>query len=169
MKELMKPKIISAIVDILPETILELKASRVSTSSKVNYSVRFLIDSFVVHPNTTPISYQFKAVLRVYDSIGDPVSQLLVVSPDSIFESNSSKKLINTRNYYSIVYDEYDASGRYVINTRPDVTPFFSGSFNLPNAFDYSLIPDVDMIKICKRKILEIRKMVKQLKESGRL
>ena len=92
----MRPKIIKAITDILPQTIDELKNLDFCTSGKAAYYIRLAIDSIVVsnEQTTLPVeigsiphytfsfTYSFHAALVVFDSLGKSITMLQLVSGD---------------------------------------------------------------------------------------
>ena len=107
-KELMRPKLIQAVTDILPQTIDELKDREFCTSGKASYYVRLFIDSLVINNQQTSLpveigtiphytfsfNYSFYAALIVSDSLKKPVSLLQLVSSE---ETMNYSKQFNVR------------------------------------------------------------------------
>jgi len=171
--ELKTPKLMRAITDILPKTMLELKDHDLCSSCKAEYIVKFIIDSMSTDASTIPASYRFKATLRVFDSSGSPVSQLLIISPQETFETSSTPPLKNkSQKEYTIeTMNMYDESGTILVGSIPVTmaTPAFDNFDFIQNSNRYPLISRTDLVNICKKKILEIKRMLEKLSESGQL
>lgn len=154
----MDSKIIKVVTEILPKTIDELKNMGFCTDGKAAYYVFLIVDSLSVNPT----GYSFHAALRIYDSLGKAISDLRLISSDEIFYSQRSIKTSPTNNYYTEAEYTYTAApdqyGNYqrIQNVRKP-PPVWKNDF-----INYSFI-DVDILNVCKSKLLELRKLLKEL------
>ena len=154
-EEWMKPKIIRAVTDILPKTIDELKDRDFCIAGKAAYYVFLIVDSFSINQ----ASYSFHAALRTYDSLGKLIADLRLISPEEIF--NLQRPItIGPTNYYSTaeyVYspapDQYGNFQRTENNSPPP--PVWNENFSQFTSIE------IDILSICKKKIFEIRKLLR--------
>jgi hypothetical protein len=173
-KELMRPKLIQAITDILPQTIAELKDREFCTSGIASYYVRLLIDSLVVtNQQTSPpveigsiphytftFDYSFYAALIVSDSLEKPFSMLQLVSGDETmnYSKQFSLRPQNVIYSYITIYDPRGrAVGRRVMEEARAVNNY------VPKISAYSVITEDFLLNICEQKIFEIRKLLKKI------
>ena len=170
------PKVIKALSYVLPETILELKGKDFCTEGVAGFFVKLIIDSFSWAPHTNPGSYyHFKATLRVYDSTGNPVSQLVLISTEEIFLAGKSEaqKKMQKKLQDPVIVEEmniYDDSGTRIIGTMPVVSVHNSNMnyiASVPAQFLNN--PTNDLLEYSKQSLFKIKKMLKKLSESGQL
>jgi len=170
--EFSSPKMIRTITEILSKTMIELKDRDFCTSCVAGYIVKLQIDSIKTDISTNPGTYNFKAVLRVFDSTNNPVSQLLIVSPKETFEVIVK----GNKTTHPIEYTKKDKNlieelAPMLPGTERDkmTSPAFNNflSSNIPGYTP--LLSSTDLVKICKKKIMELKKMLKKLSESGQL
>ena len=173
-KEWKRPKLMQAITDILPETIDELKDLEFCTAGKAAYNIRLAIDSIVIsnEQTTLPVeigsiphytfsfSYNFKAALMVFDSLGNPVSMLQLISNEETM-SYSKQFSLNPQNIvyrYQTIYDPRGrAVGRRLVEEARAVNNY------IPKISASSVITEVFLLNICERKIYEIRRLLKKI------
>jgi hypothetical protein len=173
-KELMRPKIIEAITDILPQTIDELKNREFCTSGKATYYVRLFIDSLVVNNQQTSLpveigsiphytfsfNYSFYAALIVSDSLKKPVSMLQLVSGEETmnYSNQFSLRPQNVVYRYITMYDPRGrAVGRRLVEEAPAVNNY------VPKISAFSVLNETFLLNICEQKIFEIRKLLKKI------
>jgi hypothetical protein len=165
-------KVIKALSYVLPETILELKEKDFCTDCKAGFFVKLIVDSFSWDDQTKPGSYyHFKAILRVYDSTGNPVSQLVLISPEETFLIASQKKPTKLSNA-PIMEDMniYDDSGTKIIGSMPVVSIHSQETNYISSApAKYSYYLSNDLLEYSKQALFKIKKMLKKLSESGQL
>jgi hypothetical protein len=157
-EEWMKPKIIRAVTEILPQTIDELKNRGFCTNGKAAYYVFLIVDSLSVNHT----GYSFHAALRTYDSLGKIIADLKLISPEEIFDSKQPVSTTGTTNFYSQPEYAYspapDSYGNYqripITNAPP---PVWNDNF-----INYSSV-DLNILGICKSKIFEIRRLLKKI------
>ena len=173
-KEFMRPKVIEAITDILPQTIDELKDREFCTSGKATYYVRLFIDSLVVNNQQTSLpveigsiphytfsfNYSFYAALIVTDSLKKPVSMLQLVSGEETmsYSNQFSLRPQNVVYRYITMYDPRGrAVGRRLVEEAPAVNNF------VPRISAFSVVNESFLLNICEKKIFELRRMLKKI------
>lgn len=165
-KELLRPKLIEAITDILPQTIDELKNREFCTSGKASYHVRLFIDSLGVNNQQTspPVEigsiphytfsfdYSFYAALIVSDSLEKPVSMLQLVSSDETMTYSKQFSLQPQNVVYRniIIYDPRGrAVGRRLVQEAPAVNNY------VPKINAFSVLNETFLLNICEKKSLK--------------
>jgi hypothetical protein len=173
-KEWMRPKLIKAITDILPQTIDELKDLDFCTDGKAAYFIRLAFDSLVVqNEQTTPpveigsiphytfsFSYSFHAALVVFDSLRKPVSMLQIISKEETMDYSKQFSLSpqNVVYRYQNVYDQRGrVIGRRLVEEAPAVNNY------VPKISAYSVLTQDFLYGICEDKIYQIRKLLKKI------
>jgi hypothetical protein len=167
-------KVIEAITDILPQTIDELKDREFCTSGKAAYSVRLAIDSIVINNEQTspPIeigsiphytftfNYSFHAALVVFDSLGNSITSLQLVSNEDIMDYSKQFTLRpqNVVYRYQTIYDPRGrAVGRRLVQETPAVNNY------IPKISASSVMTEDFLLNICENKIYEIRRLLKKI------
>jgi hypothetical protein len=167
-------KIITAITDILSQTIDELKEMDFCTDCKAVYTVRLTIDSInITNPQTSsPVEigniphytytfdYTFYAALIVVDTAGIPVSSLRLIAPDEIMTFLQQFTLPPQNATYRSQY-VYDNRGR-VVGRRwvQEAAPF---NIAQPRINASSIVTENFLLNICEKKIYEIRRTLNKL------
>jgi len=173
-KEWMRPKVIQAITDILPQTIDELKDREFCTSGNAAYYVRLFIDSLVVtNQQTSPpveigsiphytfsFDYSFYAALIISDSMEKPFSMLQLVSGDETL--NYSKQFsLRPQNVVYRYVTIYDLRGRAV--GRRMLEEARAVNIYVPKISPFSVLTENFLLNICEQRIFEIRKLLKKI------
>lgn len=173
-KEWNRRKLITAITDILPQTIDQLKNRDFCTSGKAAYYVQLKIDSLsVTNVQTTPpteigsiphytfsFNYSFHGFLFVTDSLQKPVSMLLLISGTETMSYSKQFSMQPQNAIYSYT-PVYDTSGRVV--GRRIVEEAGAVNTYIPQLSPYSVLTQDFLLNICEKKIYEIRRMLKKI------
>ena len=167
-KEWNKPKLMLAITDVLPRTLDELKEKDFCTEGKALYSVQLVMGipdvtnennseafrtSATIH-YTLSFNYQFSASLYVIDTLGNPVTSLLLVSKDEMFDYRQQF-------VQQLLTEPIRANTGGLFVTRRVESTFQNPGYKPASA--RRVLTEQFLLGICENKLYEIRKLLGKL------
>jgi hypothetical protein len=173
-KEWVRPKMIRALTDILPQTIDELKDRDFCTAGKATYLIRLVIDSLSVRNEQTTLpveigsiphytfsfSYSFHAALLMTDSLRKPVSMLQLISSNETMDY-SRQFTLPPQNQVFRHQPVYDSSGRAIGSRLVEEAPAVNNY--VPKLSAYSVLTYDFLLGLCEKKIFEIKRLLKRM------
>lgn len=175
----LKPKLIRAITDILPQTLEQLKDKDFCTSCKADYTVMLIMDSITIgngqqlttliqpiidsFPDIAYGIVSFYAALRLFDSNGRAVVDLQLINTD---------ENLNESIPYALQMQQLPPSAPYDIEllrtSRGAITYLRNTSLynNLPSTPVYRrplYSNSISFMGICERRIYQIKRLLRRL------
>lgn len=179
----LKPRLVSAITDILPQTLEQLKNKDFCTDCTADYTVMLILDSISFRSGdniTTLINpiidsfpdiakgiISFYAAFRLFDSSGKAVIDLQLVNTE---EDISASQPYEMRMQKIPPAAPYDVE---LIRTMRGTVAYLRNTSlynNLPATPVYRKVPDSNYISfmgICEKRIYQIRRILRRLVNSG--
>ncbi len=163
-EEWKKPKLIEAITEILPKTFNEYIDSnkQFCVDCKADFAIMLMIDEPFFEPGKE--TYQFRAALVLFDSSGKELIELLLVSPQEIFNNKTTATILRSPqglNYTDVTRQVIrDGSGN-IINVT--TLPYKPKALNNVPVFHHIRPSLIDVMIIAENKIYEIRKILQKV------